>query len=264
MIYLNTVRIKDASRQPDEYPFTLPVVRQPGTLTLKSPVTFFVGENGAGKSTLLEAIAVASGSIAVGGEDLVTDSTLRPVRELASQLALGWRKRTHRGFFLRVEDFFNFASRMEASTRELDELAESYTQPEMSYGARLAQGAMRGKRPALTRNYGANLHTRSHGEAFLQVFQSRFVPGGLYLLDEPDTALSPLRQLAFLAMLSDMVQQEAQFIIASHSPMLMAFAEATIFKFDEHGITGIEWHENDNVILMRDFLNNPELFLRQL
>lgn len=123
---------------------------------------------------------------------------------------------------------------------------------------------MRGERSALTRNYGADLHARSHGEAFLQVFQSRFVPGGLYLLDEPDTALSPLRQLALLSMMSGMVQQQAQFIIATHSPMLMAFPEATIYRFDEHGITGIEWHENDNVILMRDFLNNPELFLRQL
>lgn len=264
MIYLDTVRMKHPSRQPDEYPFTLPVVRQMETLTLKSPVTFFVGENGAGKSTLLEAIAVASGSIAVGGEDLATDPTLRPVRELASQLALGWRKRTHRGFFLRAEDFFNFASRMEASVRELDELAESYTQPEMSYGARLAQGAMRGQQSALTRNYGADLHTRSHGEAFLQVFQSRFVPGGLYLLDEPDTALSPLRQLAFLAMLRDMVHQEAQFIIATHSPMLMAFPKATIFKFDERGVTETAYDEVDNVVLMRDFLANPEAFLRQL
>ena len=263
MIHLDTVRMKRSSRQPDEYPFTLPVVRQLGDVTLESPVTFFVGENGSGKSTLLEAIAVTSGSIAVGGEDLITDPTLRPVRELASHLTLGWRKRTHRGFFLRAEDFFNFASRMQASVRELDELAESYTQPEMSYGARLAQGAMRGERSALTR-YGADLHARSHGEAFLQVFQSRFVPGGLYLLDEPDIALSPLRQLAFLAMLSDMVQQEAQFIIATHSPMLMAFPEATIFKFDEHGITETAYDEVDNVVLMRDFLANPEAFLRQL
>ena len=108
------------------------------------------------------------------------------------------------------------------------------------------------------------MHNRSHGETFLQVFQSRFVPGGLYLLDEPDTALSPLRQLALLSMMSGMVQQEAQFSIATHSPMLMAFPDATIFTFDEHGLTETAYDEVDNVVLMRDCLANPEAFLRQL
>lgn len=264
MIYLDSVRIKKSFRDPDVYPYALPAVRLMDTLRLERPVTFFAGENGSGKSTLLEAIAVAGGAIAIGGEDLLTDPTMGPVRELASHVMLGWKKRTHRGFFLRAEDFFNFASRMEASVREFDELAESYTEPNMSLGARLAQGAMRGERSALSRNYGENLHARSHGEAFLQVFQSRFVPGGLYLLDEPDTALSPLRQLALLSMLGDMVRQDAQFIIATHSPMLMAFPDSAIFTFDERGMTETVYDAVDNVTLMRDFLANPGAFLRQL
>lgn len=262
MIYLKSVVPKRSMPASDAYPFSLPAVGHLDQLVFDTPVTFFVGENGTGKSTLLEAVAYASERITVGGQDIARDPTMAGVRELGDHLSLSWARRTARGFFMRSEDFFNFASRITETTQEMDDLAASYDGDD-SYGALLARGSARGQQAQLTGAYG-DLHARSHGEAFLQLFQARFAPGGLYLLDEPDTALSPLRQLALLSMMSGMVQQQAQFIIATHSPMLMAFPEATIYRFDETGISSIDWHENDNVVLMRDFLNDPELFLRQL
>lgn len=262
MIYLKSISPKRTLEPSADYPFSLPAVEHLGRLVLDTPVTFFVGENGTGKSTLLEAVAHASKRITAGGQDIALDPTMAPVRDLGNQLTLSWSRRTARGFFMRSEDFFNFASRIGNTTQEMDDLAASYDGDD-SYGALLARASARGQSAQLAGAYG-DLHARSHGEAFLQVFQSRFVPGGLYLLDEPDTALSPLRQLALLSMMAGMVQEKAQFIIATHSPMLMAFPNATIYRFDETGINQIDWEDNDNVILMRDFLANPDLFLRQL
>jgi len=262
LIYLQSVTPRSELNEADTYPFSIPVVQHLDHLTFDSPVTFFVGENGTGKSTMLEAIAYSSQLSTISGIDIDQDPTMEPVRELGDNLRLAWTRRTSRGFFMRSEDIFNFASRVTATTREMDALADSYD-GDTSYGALLARGSARGQSSELSRSYG-DLHARSHGESFLQVFQSRFVPDGLYLLDEPDTALSPLSQLAFMAMMIDMVQQNAQFIIATHSPMLMAFPNATIYRFDQHGISNICFDEADNVVLMRDFLANPELFLRQL
>lgn len=262
MIYLKSVAPKRSLPASNAYPFSLPAVEHLDRLVFDTPVTFFVGENGTGKSTLLEAIAYASERITVGGQDIARDPTMAGVRDLGDHLSLSWAKRTTRGFFMRSEDFFNFASRITETTQEMDDLAASYAGSD-SYGALLARSSARGQHAALAGAYG-DLHARSHGEAFLQVFQSRFVPGGLYLLDEPDTALSPLRQLALISLMRGMVEQKAQFIIATHSPMLMAYPEATIYRFGEAGIRKIPFDEADNVVLMRDFLANPELFLRQL
>jgi predicted ATPase len=191
MIYLKSVTPRSAMDEKDAYPFSLPVVQHLEQLTFNAPVTLFVGENGTGKSTLLEAIAYSSELSTIGGTDIDRDPTMEPVRELGRNLRLTRARRTSRGFFMRSEDFFNFAIRVTATTREMDDLAESYD-GDTSYGALLARGSARGQSSELSCSYG-DLHARSHGESFLQVFQSRFVPNGLYLLDEPDTALSPLR-----------------------------------------------------------------------
>ena len=264
MIYLQSLRRKYAQWPDEEFPFTLPVVRELESLTFRSPVTFFVGENGTGKSTILEAMATGVGAITVGGTDARSDPTLAPARRLADQLTLSWKQRTHRGFFFRAEDFFNFATRTKQLVRELDDLAASFAQELSGYALKLAQATARGQRAALVRSYGEDLHARSHGESFLQVFQARFVPGGLYLLDEPDTALSPQRQLAFLAMLKDMVQDDAQFIIATHSPIVLAFSGATILSFDGSAIAEVAYDAVENVTLTRRFLAHPDVFLRHL
>jgi len=264
MIHLRSLSLDRSVELPNAFPFDVPVIRELEALSFRSPVTFFVGENGTGKSTLLEAIAAAARSITVGGEDIRTDPTLQSARDLAERLILRWTKRTHRGFFLRAEDFFNFARRTAQAVVELEELSADFDERFEGYGKSLAKGAALGQRRALVERYGEDLNARSHGESFLQVFQARFVPGGLYLLDEPDTALSPQRQLTLLAMLKDMVDQEAQFIVATQSPMLMAFPDATIFTLDVAPMREIAYDDVEQVVLARSFLQDPEPFLRRL
>src|SRR5215475_2507754 len=200
----------------------------------------------------------------VGGDDVERDKTLEHARALGKQLKFAWRSKTHRGFFLRAEDFFNFARRLQAMTKELQEIADSFDEEYSGYALGLAKGAALGQRRALIERYGENLDANSHGESFLKLFQSRFVPGGLYLLDEPEAPLSPQRQLALLSMLKEMLDQEAQFIIATHSPILMAFPGARIMSFDNHPVGEVDYDDVEHVSLTRAFLNNPQSFLRRL
>ena len=244
--------------------FTLPLVQHFGELELGSPVTFFVGENGSGKSTLIEAIAAGLNLATVGGEDIARDNSLRHARALGKQLAFSWRNKTHRGFFLRAEDFFNFTRRLKQMNAEYDAMAAEFRQEYTGHALGLALGPVLGSKQALINRYGEDLDANSHGESFLKLFQARFVPGGLYLLDEPEAPLSPQRQLALLSMLKEMVEANAQFIIATHSPILMAFPEAAILSFDQHPVRAVAYDEAEHVDLTRRFLNNPAAFLRHL
>jgi predicted ATPase len=257
MIHLQSISLKPAANERSGFPFDLPLIKKLDQLEFHSPVTFFVGENGSGKSTLLEAIGAGVKLATVGGEDVERDETLENARALGRQLKFSWLKKTHRGFFLRAEDFFNFARRLQAMIRELQEIADSFDHE-------LGKGAALGQRQALIERYGENLDANSHGESFLKLFQSRFVAGGLYLLDEPEAPLSPQRQLALMAMLKEMVDQDAQFIIATHSPILMAFPGARILSFDDHPVREVDYDDVEHVSLTRAFLNNPQSFLRRL
>lgn len=252
--------------QVDRFPFTIPVLRSLETLELHSPVTIFVGENGSGKSTVIEGIALAASLAVVGSEDLGRDRTLAHIRPLADCLRLIWNRRTRRGFFLRAEDFFGYARRMaqvrqemEAELRRVDE--EYRDRPEAIDYARMPFARELGE---VQRRYGEGLDNASHGEAFLSLFQSRFVPEGLYLLDEPEAPLSPVRQLALIAAIRQMVAQQSQFIVATHSPILMAIPEAQILSFDNGSIHPVEYDDLEHVILTREFLNDPQAFLRHL
>ena len=265
MIHLRSINIKPAARELDGFPFALPVVRKFKEIKFRSPVTFLVGENGSGKSTVLEALAAGVGSVVVGGEDVRADKTLGHARALAAQLKLVWSKRTHRGFFLRAEDFFNFTRRVNQTSAELEEMAGEFERGGLKgYGLRLAQGVVRGQRRALTDRYGEDADARSHGESFLSLFQSRFVPGGLYLLDEPEAPLSPQSQLALLAMIGDLVAQGAQFVVATHSPILLAYPGAVIYSCDSAPPVAVPYAELPHVCVTRDFLNAPERYLRHL
>ncbi|HEX5831533.1 MAG TPA: AAA family ATPase [Gemmatimonadaceae bacterium] len=249
------------------FPFDVPAVRALGTLELDQPVTFLVGENGTGKSTVVEALALAAGVPTVGSEAAGEDPTLRAVRELAHRLRLVWNRRATRGFFLRAEDFFGFAKRVSAERaamlRRLEELDGEYAE-RSTYAKGLAAGPVNASLHDMERRYGADLDARSHGEGFLRLFRSRLVPDALYVLDEPETPLSPQSQLAFLAMLHDMVGQRAQFVIATHSPILLAYPGAAIYSFDETPARRVPWDELEHVRLTRDFLSAPERFLRHL
>lgn len=264
MIHLQSINLKPSAAKQRGFPFTLPLVKNFGELELQSPVVFFVGENGSGKSTLIEAIAAGLNLAVVGGEDVARDKTLSNARALGKQLKFAWRNKTHRGFFLRAEDFFNFARRLQTMQAELQEMADNFENEYTGYALGLAKGAVLSQRQALIERYGENLDANSHGESFLKLFQSRFVPAGLYLLDEPEAPLSPQRQLALLAMLKEMIGQDAQFIIATHSPILMAFPEAQIFNFDSHPVREVAYDDVEHVSLTRAFLNSPNSFLQHL
>lgn len=263
MIYLRSLHLRSEDL-PEGYPFSVPVIQQLEGLSFQSPVTLFVGENGSGKSTLLEAIAAGVRSVAVGGQDIQRDETLAPARALAARLRFTWARRTQRGFFLRAEDVFNFGTRMARLADEMSELAEEYEGRFEGYGLALARGSVLAQRRALVERYGEDLNARSHGESFLHLFGQRFVPGGLYLLDEPDTPLSPQRQLALLALLKEMVAEGGQFIIATHSPILMAYPGAIILSFDGEAIRQVAYDEVEQVALLRAFLADPNAFARHL
>ena len=264
------VFLREVVRRPGEaerFPFSVPVIRALDRLDFPGAVTYFVGENGSGKSTVLEAVAAAAKLPAIGSSDLSADSTLDAQRELAEVLRLVWNRRTTRGFFLRAEDFFGFAKRLSAMRVEL---LQRIADLEIEYADRSAWAKGLAKGPAVAsladmeRRYGIDLDANSHGQSFLKLFQSRFVPGGLYLLDEPEAPLSPQSQLAFMLMMQDMIAQDAQFIIATHSPILLAYPGATIYSFDVIPPAVVPYEELDHVVLTRDFLNAPERYLREL
>jgi len=265
MIHLRSIILRPFKET--RFPFNLPILQNFSELSFNAPVTFFVGENGSGKSTLMESIACAAEMIVVGSESTKTDKSLAAQRELGKYLKLTWTKRTKKGFFLRAEDFFGYAKRlhqiraeMEDDLHEIDEEYKGRSDyakglAKMSYGREL--GDMR-------RRYGEGLDTRSHGESFLALFQNRFVPGGLYLLDEPEAPLSPIRQLGLIAALKEMVAQDAQFIIATHAPILMAFPDAEILSFDGGKIQSVDFDALEHVTLMRAFLEDPQAYIARL
>lgn len=222
----------------------LPVIKflsKEKQLSFSSNVTFFVGENGTGKSTLLEAIAVAYGFNAEGGSKNFTFSTNSTHSELYKHIRIGKRDFARDGFFLRAESLYNVATNID----DMDK-APSFD-------------------PLVIESYGGvSLHNQSHGESFLSIVQNRFFGNGLYILDEPEAALSPMRLLTLLAEMSELVKKNSQFIIATHSPILMAFPNAEILEFSENGIKSVNYQDTEHFRLTKRFLDNPKKMLHYL
>ncbi len=269
MLPLRSLRLKPPRGASHEFPFSVPAIRGIGELPFPSPVTFLVGENGSGKSTLLEAIAAATGLQSLGSElRIADDESLRAQRRLGQALTLTWnRGRATRGFFLRAEDFFGFtrtiARMRSAMLAELAGVEEEY-RDRSDHARGLREGPLRASLGSLEARYGIDLDAQSHGQSFLSIFRARFVPNGLYLLDEPEAPLSPQSQLALLAMLGDMVKESSQFIIATHSPILLALPGATIYSFDESPPAAVAYEALEHVAITRDFLADPQRYLRRL
>ena len=268
MPHLKSISVREFnSQEKDSFPFTLEIVKSLREIRFTSAVTFFVGENGSGKSTILETIACAAESITVGSESVRTDKSLAPLRKLAQYFRLAWTKRARKGFFLRAEDFFGYAKQMrqtqEDFRQELKNVKHEY-KDRSQYAVALASLPYQNELAAIQQRYGDKLDQSSHGESFMALFQSRFVPDGLYLLDEPEAALSPTRQLTFISALKQMVQENSQFIIATHSPIILAFPQAQIIHFHEGMIQEAQYNQLEHVNLMKDFLASPESFLRHL
>lgn len=226
----------------DRYPFSLPAVRTLEQIELHPKVTYFVGENGSGKSTLLEAIAVSLGFNAEGGSKNFNFGTRRSHSDLHKYLRVAKGIRRPRdGFFLRAESFFTVATEIENLDREP------------------APG------PPIINSYGGrSLHEQSHGESFLALMTQRFGGQGIYLLDEPEAALSPQRQLAVLSRMHDLVLDDSQFIIATHSPILMAYPDACIYLFSKEGVSEVAYEDTEHFKVTHDFLASRERMLRVL
>jgi predicted ATPase len=221
-----------------KYPFNIPAISSLDSLEIASRVCFFVGENGTGKSTLLEAIASHYGFGLEGGNRNFsphTTASVKSIEPLVGALRLSFTKKTGNGFYLRAESFFNVAS-------HVDDLGASH-----SYG-------------------GKSLHDQSHGESFISLLQNRFTRSGLYLMDEPEAALSPQRQLGFLALLHELAanNDSIQFLIATHSPILLAYPGAQIFSFDDGEIHQIDYRESQPFQLVSRFMASPERYMHAL
>jgi predicted ATPase len=233
--YLQRIRIDwDGVREPDKYPFSIPAVKALTELDFHRDVTFVIGENGSGKSTLVEAIALAMGFGAEGGTKNVKLQSASDTSQLAHHLKLERSfKRPADAYFLRAESFYNVATYMDS----VDYLK--------GYG-------------------GKSLHARSHGEAFFSVLTDKLRGNGLYIFDEPEAALSPSRQTAALVAIHNLVQNESQFIIATHSPILMAYPNARIVLLDETGISEVAYEDTEHYTVTRNFLNRHQTMLKHL
>lgn len=235
--YVDILHNRTALESP--YAAEIPAIRETKRLKLHPKATFFVGENGSGKSTLLEAIAVADGFNAEGGTRNFNFASRASHADLYKWIRLGRGvrgKRRSDGFFFRAESFYNVSTEIE----KLGLVSAGSPYGDVSY------------------------HEQSHGESMLQLFADRLRGDGLYLFDEPEAALSPQRQLAFLAGMHQLIEKEAQFVVATHSPIIMAYPDALIYHFDSEGIHEIEYEDTEHYRVNRAFLMRRELMLREL
>lgn len=240
-VYIKEIRLKKEIYKEESYIKNLSVISNLDSLPLSSNVTFFVGENGSGKSTLLEAIAVNSGFNAEGGTKNFNFSSMETHSDLYKYITVVKSvKRPKDGFFLRAESFYNVATEIE----RLD---------------------LEGGGPPIIDSYGGtSLHKMSHGESFITLMTNRFGGNGVYILDEPEAALSPLKQMSMLTVINELVKKNSQFIIATHSPILMAYPDADIFVIEDNGIMKTTYKKTDNYMITRKFLENPEKMMHYL
>lgn len=234
--------LRDKVESFQSYPFNIPVVRDLDCIEFHPKVTFFVGENGSGKSTLMEAIAVSLGFNPEGGSKNFNFNTRASHSLLSNYLRLskGYKK-PRSGYFFRAESYFNLATEIERLDSE-----PGFGPPVISY-------------------YGnRSLHEQSHGESFMALLMNRFGYDGLYILDEPEAALSPQRQLAVLPRLHELVNENCQFVIATHSPILLAYPDAWIYQLVDGEMQKVEYRDTEHYQVMHDFLMDPERSLRVL
>lgn len=262
-MFLQSITL-DSMNLPEGYPFEVPVVQALTQMTFETPVTLFVGENGSGKSTLIEAIACGLKCPTVGAADVNRDPLLAPARQLAAEIRFARSRNPKVKLFFRAEDAIGFTRRVQDDMRELARMEAEYERDLKGYAQTLAKGVVSGQRRGYEDRYGENPDARSHGEWFINMLRERIHRPGLYLLDEPETPLSPIHQLTLLSIIMQAVNLGAQFIIATHSPMLMAFPGATIYEFDEAGISQTHWEDVEHVAIMKAFLADPEAYLRHL
>lgn len=263
---LSSLRLRNFPEdKKDQFPFSLPLVQNLEEIEFKKNISFFVGENGSGKSTILEAIAAYTEVPLAGSFRLEDDESLAAANELANYLSLSYQERTRHGFFVRAEDFIGFARNLKKEIKELEKEIEEVKENFTGGDIKLAIGPIEGEKNNLINRYSADMEAMSHGEGFLKFFTSRITAKGLYLIDEPEAALSPSRQLSLLALIIEKVKKTgAHFIIATHSPIIMSVPNSEVFYFQDGEITNLDYKETEHFKLTKTILDNPDSIMKIL
>ena len=266
-MFVESISIK--ANNEERWPYTIPAFFNLHKIELKKPVTYLVGDNGSGKSTLLESLAIACRMPAIGRSDANLDPSLKHLDQFFRSLKLSRSGRLPKSkFFLRSEDFFSFILRLkeyeQSMKGELERVEREY-EGRSAFAKSQARMAFIGDLSRLYADYGKDLlDAASHGEGYMRLFDRRIVPNGLYFLDEPEAALSPLRQMALMTMIHESTKMGSQFIIATHSPIITALPDADILCFDDAPLTHCTYQELDAVRIIKEFTHNPEAYLRHL
>jgi len=249
----------------DKFPWTLPLIQNLEELEFEKNISFFVGENGSGKSTLLEGIAAYTEVPLAGSFRLEDDESLAAANSLANYMYIRFKEKTHHGFFVRAEDFIGFArnikKEIKALDAEIEEVKASFTSGDIDRALKTIEG----EKKNYIRRYSEDLEAMSHGEGFLKFFTSRITTKGLYLIDEPEAALSPTRQLSLLSLIREKVKKTgAHFIIATHSPIIMSAPDSEVFYFQDGQITKVNYRETEHYQLTKMILENPDSVMKEL
>lgn len=248
------------------FPFNIPAVKFAKEIILNSKVTIFVGDNGSGKSTLLEAIAYKINLPLIGGFIKANNRTGFEAAELLQPyLEIEWKRNTSKGFFFRAEDFSDFINAVEQERNKIaGSLSDLKGQVDDAIIDKMSE-SMNYKLHEMRKNYGENMQAFSHGEAYLKILQTRIGDKGIYILDEPEAALSPLKQLSLMSFILEVLKNKnSQFIIATHSPILMGIPGATLYEIQENSMQQVSYTETDHYRITKTFLDNPEYYLRHL
>jgi predicted ATPase len=248
----------------DTYPLNIPSIKNTSELVIDPKITIFVGDNGSGKSTLLKAIAANANAIYVAGNKRANYSQ---VKDLAENIKIAYQYRSNKGMFFSGEDFITYIQHLktmkEGFLKDIEEINKEFA-GKSDYSRSLALGPVKKELYALENQYGKELTHRSHGEGFLYFFKARMHQKGLYLLDEPETPLSPINQYQLLVLLSDLAKDGSQIIIATHSPILMALKGAVIYQFTSDGIDQVKYEDIESVTFLKHFVNDPENFTNRI
>lgn len=251
--------------QSETYPWNLPLIRQLEEIEFTKNISFFVGENGSGKSTILEAIAAYTRVPLAGSYRLEEDESLAAANALANYLSIRYEDKVQHGFFVRAEDFIGFSRNIKNQIRDLDREIEEVKNGFIGGDLDLALGPLIKEKNNFINRYSADMEAMSHGEGFLKFFTSRITAKGLYLIDEPEAALSPSRQLSLLSLIIDKVKTTgSHFVIATHSPIIMSVPDSEIFYFEDGTINKVSHSETTHYQLTKAILDNPDQVMKEL
>ena len=247
------------------FPYNIPAVRFAREVGLEQPVTVFVGDNGTGKSTLLESIAYAIDIPLIGGRIGGASPSFAAAQIIKPYIKIDWAHQTSKGFFFRAEDFSQFIDNVDREKEKIAmELIDLKGKVDDSVIQQMREN-MNWVGKGMRRDYGQDMQAFSHGEAYLHILQNRVIDKGIFILDEPEAALSPLKQLSLLAFILEVLKHgKAQFLIATHSPILMGFPDAVLYQITEEGMERVAFKETDHYRITKRFLDDPESYLRHL